>query len=166
MKENSKEEDIKNAEHFIKSIKTDKEYKEENGWHGYYNKEIVELARMLEHILSDYKRVLKENEKLKNEVMEKDLEIIGKVEYTEDSMKEIIEQYYTANEDCITKQRIEDIIDRIDYDIKKTKEIISRNTNVHAGYRKNDYQIVRLRAMNTKSLDIKKRLQKLLESEE
>ena len=61
MKENSIEEDIKNAEHFIKSIKTDKEYKEENGWHGYYNKEIVELARILQHILSDYKRVLKEN---------------------------------------------------------------------------------------------------------
>ena len=68
MKENSIEEDIKNAEHFIKSIKTDKEYKEENGWHGYYNKEIVELARILEHILSDYKRVLKENDCLKNHV--------------------------------------------------------------------------------------------------
>lgn len=64
MKENSIEEDIKNAEHFIKSIKKDKEYKEENGWHGYYNKEIVELARILQHILSDYKRVLKENEEL------------------------------------------------------------------------------------------------------
>ena len=64
---NSIEEDIKNAEHFIKSIKTDKEYKEENGWHGYYNKEIVELARILEHILSDYKRVLKENEELKQD---------------------------------------------------------------------------------------------------
>lgn len=62
--ENSIKEDIKNAEHFIKSIKTDKEYKEENGWHGYYNKEIVELTRILEHILSDYKRVLKENEEL------------------------------------------------------------------------------------------------------
>lgn len=67
MKENSIEEDIKNAEHFIKSIKTDKEYKEENGWHGYYNKEIVELARILEHILSDYKRVLKINEVLLKE---------------------------------------------------------------------------------------------------
>ena len=67
MKENSIEEDIKNAEHFIKSIKTDKEYKEENGWHGYYNKEIVELARMLEHILSEYKKALKENEQLKKE---------------------------------------------------------------------------------------------------
>lgn len=67
MKEDSIEEDIKNAENFIKSIKTDKEYKEENGWHGYYNKEIVELARMLEHILSDYKRVLKENELLRQQ---------------------------------------------------------------------------------------------------
>ena len=64
---NSIEEDIKNAEHFIKSIKTDKEYKED-GWHGYYNKEIIELARILEHILSDYKRVLKENEQLRTEV--------------------------------------------------------------------------------------------------
>ncbi len=61
MKENSIEEDIKIAERFIKSIKTDKEYKKE-GWHGYFNEEIVELARILEHILSTYKRVLKENE--------------------------------------------------------------------------------------------------------
>ena len=120
----------------------------------------------IEHILRDYKRVLKENEELKNEIMEKELEVVGKEEYTKASMGEIIEQYYTANEDCITKQRIEDIIDRIDYDIKKTKEIISKNTNIYASYRKNDYQIVRLRAMNTKSLDIKNRLQELLESEE
>ena len=61
--------------------------------------------------------------------------------------------------DYIPTQKLKDIIDRIDYDIKKTKEIISNG-------RRNDYQIIRLRAMNTKSLDIKKRLQKLLESEE
>lgn len=61
--------------------------------------------------------------------------------------------------DYIPTQKVKDIIDRIDYDIKKTKEIISNG-------RRNDYQIIRLRAMNTKSLDIKKRLQKLLESEE
>lgn len=118
-----------------------------------------DLQLSTEHILSACKRVLKENEELKNEVMEKDLEIIGKEEYTKASMKEIIEQYYTANEECIPKQRIKDIIDRINYDIKKTKEIISNG-------RKNDYQIVRLRAMNTKSLDIKKRLQELLKKED
>lgn len=148
--ENSIEEDIKNAEHFIKSIKTDKEYKED-GWHGYYNKEIVELARILEHILSDYKKVLKENEELKNQ------------EATARRINELLVQRYSNS---IPVQKVKDTIDRIDYDIKKTKEIISKNTNIYASYRKNDYQIVRLRAMNTKSLDIKKRLQELLESEE
>lgn len=160
MKENSIEEDIKILEEF----KT-------NGYHillmkyGDRIKTNFKLAKAIEHILSDYKKILKENEELKNEVMEKDLEIIGKEEYTKASMKEIIKQYYTANEECISKRRIESIIDRIDYDIKKNKEIISKNTNIYATFRKNDYQIVRLRAMNTKSLDIKKRLQELLEKE-
>lgn len=163
---NSIEEDIILLKDFTEgNFKRDKleNYKGSYKMGYFYYKDIQQA---LEHILSDYKRVLKENEKLKNEVMEKDLEIIGKVEYTEASMKEIIEQYYTANEDCITKQRIEDIIDRIDYDIKKTKEIISNDSNIYTSNRRNDYQILRLRAMNTKSLDIKKRLQKLLESEE
>ena len=149
---NSIEEDIKIIEDFI--LKTDVDYSE-------YNEQIVgDISyQAIQHLLSAYKRALKENEELKNEVMEKDLEIIGKEEYTKASMKEIIEQYYTANEECIPKQRIKDIIDRINYDIKKTKEIISNG-------RKNDYQIVRLRAMNTKSLDIKKRLQELLKKED
>lgn len=69
------EEDIKIAERFIKSIKTDKEYKKE-GWHGYFNEEIVELARILEHILSDYKRVLKEIEELKQEKINNDRMIV------------------------------------------------------------------------------------------
>lgn len=154
MKENSIEEDIKDIEKYISFTSKRENFSHDTDWN--WNKD---LANKIEHILSDYKRVLKENEKLKNKIMEKDLEIIGKEEYTKASMKEIIEQYYTANEDCITKQRIEDIIDRIDYDIKKTKEIISNG-------RRNDYQITRLKAMNTKSLDIKKRLQELLESEE
>lgn len=161
---NSIEEDIKIVENYLANSamnEIDSNFFKNSGWETVD----LEIPKSMQHILSDYKRVLKENEELKNKIMEKDLEIIGKEEYTKASMKEIIEQYYTANEDCITKQRIEDIIDRIDYDIKKTKEIISKNTNIYASYRKNDYQIVRLRAMNTKSLDIKKRLQKLLESE-
>lgn len=72
-------------------------------------------------------------------------------------------QFDFLRENFIPIQKIKDIIDRINYDIKKTKEIISKNTNIYASYRKNDYQIVRLKAMNTKSLDIKKRLQELLE---
>jgi hypothetical protein len=95
----------------------------------------------------DYKRVLKENKELNYKLHSKKIAL------------EIYNRY-------IPKSKLKDIIDRIDYDIKKTKEIISKNTNIYASYRRNDYQIVRLRAMNTKSLDIKKRLQKLLESEE
>ncbi len=105
-------------------------------------------------ILSDYKRVLKENEELHKEIDRmKSLDIY-----------KLVEDWKTGQ--LIPIQKIKDIIDRIDYDIKKTKEIISKNTNIYASYRKNDYQIVRLRAMSTKSLDIKKRLQELLESGE
>lgn len=110
MKENSIEEDIKIAERFIKSIKTDKEYKKE-GWHGYFNEEIVELARILEHILSDYKRVLKENEELRTEV---------------NSLKEEKEQYkndyfnlYEQNKQYIHYSKIEELAEKIHNELDK-----------------------------------------------
>lgn len=96
-------------------------------------------------------RLQKENEELKNQ------------KATQRKINELLVQRYSNS---ISVQKIKEIIDRIDYDIKKTKELISNNSNIYTSDRKNDYQIVRLRAMNTKSLDIKNRLQKLLESEE
>ena len=116
----------------------------------------------LEGVLSlenKIKQLEKENEELKFKERSR---IIG--EYGDTKIHDVINK--TLSNDYISVQKVKDIIDRIDYDIKKTKEIISKNTNIYASYRKNDYQIVRLRAMNTKSLDIKKRLQELLESEE
>ena len=104
MKGNSIKEDIENAEHFIKSIKKDKEYKEENGWHGYYNKEIVELTRILEHILSDYKRVLKENEELKFKERSR---IIGK--YGDVEIHDLINR--TLSNDYIPVQKVKDKIE-------------------------------------------------------
>lgn len=105
---NSIEEDIKNAEHFIKSIKIDKEYKEENGWHGYYNKEIVELARILQHILSDYKRVLKENEKLKED-RDKFKKALGKrITYCNELEKDLFEN---CSNYVIPKQIVKDKIE-------------------------------------------------------
>lgn len=112
MKGNSIKEDIENAEHFIKSIKKDKEYKEENGWHGYYNKEIVELARILEHILSDYKRVLKENEELK------------KSKITYERVRNIqIENKEIVNKKYISKQKIKDKLEELNKEIKSCTEI-------------------------------------------
>lgn len=124
-------------------------------------------------ILNLIEKLQKENEGLKEYIaiapnldemtavkyrnIQQDAYIKGRAEEQQRAEQIIYENY-------IPIQKVKDIIDRIDYDIKKTKEIISKNTNIYASYRKNDYQIVRLRAMNTKSLDIKKRLQKLLES--
>ena len=138
-----------------------------------------ELCNAFINILSDYKKLQEEFREVDNECyrlekidFEKDMKIkelqkeneeLKNQEVTARKINELLVQRYSNS---ISKSKLKDIIDRIDYDIKKTKEIISKNTNIYASYRKNDYQIVRLRAMNTKSLDIKKRLQELLESEE
>ena len=124
--ENSIEEDIKNAEHFIKSIKTDKEYKEENGWHGYYNKEIVELARILQHILSDYKRVLKENEELKVELeRQKDINTIinqkGIDKNYEKALEKSMLKFLKTNmaKDFVSVQKVKDKIEELKQKKKK-----------------------------------------------
>lgn len=143
MKENSIEEDITRVKQRIEDVKEYIEY-------GLPYSEYLDLENSFDNILLAYKRALKENEELKNQ------------EATQRKINELLVQRYSNS---ISVQKVKAIIDRIDYDIKKTKEIISNNSNIYASYRKNDYQIVRLKAMNTKSLDIKKRLQKLLESE-
>ena len=74
------------------------------------NQQYYIIQKQMEKYEEHIKRLQKENEELKNEVMEKDLEIIGKEEYTKDSMGEIIEQYYTANEECISIQKVKDKI--------------------------------------------------------
>lgn len=121
----------------------------------YHDREMIILQEFI-------KKLQKENEELKN-----DNKYLRKRETYLEKRREDIINFFQNQQTATTIpiQKIKDIIDRIDYDIKKTKEIISKNTNINASYRKNDYQIVRLRAMNTKSLDIKKRLQELLESE-
>ena len=59
MKENSIEEDIVLLKEMQKNCLTKKEYKDSKA-----NKK----AKAIENILSDYKRVLKENEQLKNDI--------------------------------------------------------------------------------------------------
>lgn len=162
MKENSIKNERSSIEEAVKTMEHWVEYEKNNK--DKINK-ADELIYIQETILSDYKRVLKINEVLLKENEELKFKersrIIG--EYGDAEIHNVINK--TLSNDYISVQKVKDIIDRIDYDIKKTKEIISKNTNIYASYRKNDYQIVRLRAMNTKSLDIKKRLQELLESE-
>ncbi len=156
MKENSVEEDIINAQRFINSIKTDKEYKEENGWHGYYNKEIVELARMLEHILSDYKRVLKENEELKVELeRQKDINTIINQKRIDKNYEKALEKsmskFLKTNmaKDFVPIQKIKDKIEELN-DVSNAEELEDTMD-------RRNYTITEL---------VQYVLQKLLESEE
>ena len=133
MKEDSLEEDIKNAEHFIDSIKTDKEYKEENGWHGYYNKEIVELTRILEHILSDYKRVLKINKvllkenkelKIKNNAIKRESEAYAEHMIRLDNelnLEKEKSKYEWIRQNCLSQE----LVNKLYIPIQKVKDKIS-----------------------------------------
>jgi len=135
VKEDSIEDDIKNAEHFIDSIKTDKEYKEENGWHGYYNKEIVELTRILEHILSDYKRVLKENEELKE---------------TYKSEKKMKNEYVKLYQDLLLKENV--------IPVQKVKDKIEEYKNMLKTCNKVK-DIDRIKAINERILELEELLE-------
>nr|DAW06166.1 MAG TPA: hypothetical protein [Caudoviricetes sp.] len=60
MKKNSREEDIKDIEKYISFTSKRENFSHDTDWN--WNKD---LANKIEHILSDYKRVLKENEEVK-----------------------------------------------------------------------------------------------------
>ncbi len=115
---------------------------------------VITRKKYVDVILSDYKRVLKENEQLKNKIMEKELEIIGKEEYTKASMGEIIEQYYTANEECIPIQKVKDNLEKeIKYyeknilDIENITMLRSKTAKQEAEIEFNKYAIVVLKKM-------------------
>lgn len=183
-------EDLENLEHILSDykrvLKENERYKKSD--YETICLENNELREITDRIQSEYKDLLKDKFKLKNELETKRKEYQETYKDVREELKELrkeneelnnklslkqfdvnivyndyLEKLDEYERNTIPKSKLKDIIDRIDYDIKKTKEIISKNTNIYASYRKNDYQIVRLRAMNTKSLDIKKRLQELLE---
>nr|DAD94101.1 MAG TPA: hypothetical protein [Siphoviridae sp. ctUF252]DAE01531.1 MAG TPA: hypothetical protein [Siphoviridae sp. ctZHt25] len=69
MKENSIEEDIKIVENYLAHSainETDSDFFKNGGWETVD----LEIPKSMQHILSDYKRVLKENEK-KDELIER-----------------------------------------------------------------------------------------------
>lgn len=91
-----------------------------------------EYQETYKDVREELKELKKENKELKDEIMDKDLEIIGKEEYTKASMGEIIEQYYTANEDCIPKKKIKE-------KIEKYKKMCISNVKSYENYFKDNY---------------------------
>lgn len=89
---------------------------------------LIQRNKDLEQIEKEHKeengRLREENKNLEKELEEKDmqheLELIGKEESTKANMAEIIEHYYTANEDCIPKSKLKEKIEELNKEEKKT----------------------------------------------
>lgn len=96
MKENSREEDIKDIEKYISFTSKRENFSHDTDWN--WNKD---LANKIEHILSDYKRVLKENEELKRLVAHKN----GYTKKLEEDLFENCSNY------VIPKQKVKDKIE-------------------------------------------------------
>ena len=128
MKENSRE-NLQNKQYFKNIDEAIKVYEEFRRFKDKGSIKSIDpdfFFNLTDMFLSDYKRVLKmnevllkENEELKNEVMKKGLEIIGIEEHTKADMEEIIEQYYTANEDCISIQKVKDKISERQFELQQ-----------------------------------------------
>ena len=103
MKENSIKEDIKDIEKYISFTSKRENFSHDTDWN--WNKD---LANKIEHILSDYKRVLKENEELKKLMAHKNW-------YTQKLEEDLFEN---ASNYVIKKQKVKDKIKEIGEKIK------------------------------------------------
>lgn len=142
MKENSIEEDIVLLKEMQQNCLTKKEYKDSKA-----NKK----AKAIEHILSDYKRVLKENEQLHKFILEGiTIENIPFQNYQLDFLRE----------NFIPIRRIENLIKELGQDdINMTRKYKEKNniTGELLGIDK-----VRVRAYREKTREIKEKLQKTI----
>lgn len=119
MKGNSIEEDIKNIEEIIELSKEEIDAKDEN------ITAILDIEDLisLEHILSDYKRVLKENEYMHNELDKQQTTINKYAKENEEYSKQLDLDYVDKN--YIPKQKVKDEIEELKgklEDISKQRE--------------------------------------------
>ena len=116
--ENSIEEDVKNIEEIIELSKKEIDAKNEN------ITAILDIEDLisLEHILSDYKRVLKENEQLSTEVnsLKEENEELEEINNELEAEKnEAIRRY---NFETISKQKVKDKIEELKSNPLKIKQ--------------------------------------------
>ena len=152
MKENSIEEDIKDIEKYISCTSKRENFSHDTDWN--WNKD---LANKIEHILSDYKRTLKENEILKKE-KEQAWEEWNNLEQgsyeTEQKLKQQIKKLQKENEELknqeATARRINELlvqrysnsipVQKVKDKIRKNEEIIDISNDgdlIHELFQKN-----------------------------
>ncbi len=131
MKENSREEDRKILEKLINTMKSDRELFDEKT-----DKEIYTFfINALEHILSDYKRVLKENEELKE---------------TYKSEKKMKNEYVKLYQDLLLKENV--------IPVQKVKDKIEEYKNMLKTCNKVK-DIDRIKAINERILELEELLE-------
>ncbi|HJJ15473.1 MAG TPA: hypothetical protein OIM60_03500 [Clostridiaceae bacterium] len=110
MKENSIGEDIKDIEKYISFTSKRENFSHDTDWN--WNKD---LANKIEHILSDYKRVLKENEEYKNAINVVNKEKADWIRaYQEEKDKQFDFINKISSNDSIPVQKVKDKIEEID----------------------------------------------------
>ena len=110
------EDDVKVLEKFMNNEMQRDKLERDNrcgGWKIGDIYKLLELNPAINNLLSEREQNIKRIKELEEENMEKDLEKIGIQQDTEANMKEIIEKYYTANEKCIPRQKVKDVLDDI-----------------------------------------------------
>lgn len=119
MKENSIEKD----EEILNNIKAYMQENIDNGFHKFiyndlgYDEKCVDVINAIEHILSDYKRVLKENEELKED-RDKFKKALGRrITYCNELEKDLFEN---SSNYVIKKQKVKDKIEELK---KKVEEL-------------------------------------------
>ena len=80
-------------------------------------------------------------QELEEKNMQHELELIGKEEFTKANMAEIIEHYYTANEDCIPISKLKEIVDEC---IPKKENIITKELEYTPNANDNSYLTQRI----------------------
>ena len=125
MKENSIEEDIKDIEKYISFTSKRENFSHDTDWN--WNKD---LANKIEHILSDYKRVLKENEEWQRayqEEKDKQFDFINKISSNDSisvqKVKDKIEEYKNMLKTC-NKAKDIDRIKAINERILELEELL------------------------------------------
>ena len=115
------EDDLKIVKRYLRNSsykESDSDFFKNGGW------EMVdlEIPKAMANVLSEREQDKARIKELEEENMQKDLEKIGIEENIKADMKEIIERYYTANEECIPKQKVKDILNEIQEEYDKVQE--------------------------------------------
>ena len=127
---------------------------------------LYEIQDAIEHILAEREQDKARIKELEEENMQKDLEKIGIEENIKADMKEIIERYYTANEECIPTQKVKDILNEIQEEYNKLEEQFDCIWDKKSKDNYDRYKLQELSAMQQELGFILGKFEKLLEEGE